>query len=298
MKLFAAGLACACIPLCAAALPPVPASAENLGRFNSTTEGVRIYPGSWRPHYNAEQIAWVSPPWKSPSELYGKEYVFLDFPEAIFVAGKIVYLSHVHPRFPGIYNTDLPSFDWRRDNGSGELSYERTLPNGLTFGGALKRTADSAQLTLWIKNGTGEDLNDVRLQTCAYLHQLKEFDAKTDENKFVRVKGRGWISLEDAKTAQGSDGDYFVGWLGGAKILDLPVIVTVNKSGDRAVGFTWFGDTYSFVGNSEHPCMHADPTFGTIRKGETKTIRGELFFTKGTIEDAKRAAEARVSRSR
>jgi len=58
--------------------------------------GIRILPGQWRPHYPFEQIAWVSPPWPS------HDYVWLDFPEAIFSDTELLYLSHVNPQFPDL----------------------------------------------------------------------------------------------------------------------------------------------------------------------------------------------------
>ena len=46
---------------------------------------------------------------------------------------------------------------------------------------------------------------------------------------------------------------------------------------------TWFEDTYSFIGNSNHPCFHADPYYHDLDPGESQTIRGELIFYEGSV---------------
>ena len=60
------------------------------GTYETHAKGIRILPGAWRPHYPWEHIAWISPPWPS------QDYVWLDFPEAIFTSQGLLFLSHVN----------------------------------------------------------------------------------------------------------------------------------------------------------------------------------------------------------
>ena len=96
--------------------------------YDTQVQGIRIFPGQWRPHYPWEQIAWISPPWPS------QDYLWLDFPEAIFTDQGLLYLSAAHPRFP-VRFPDLPKIAWRTV-GNG-LAFERRLPNGVRFGGTI-----------------------------------------------------------------------------------------------------------------------------------------------------------------
>ena len=93
--------------------------------YETEVEGIRILPGQWRPHYPFEQIIWISPPWPS------QDYIWLDFPEAIFADSGLHYLSHVNPAVPALFH-DLPKVPWKTGNDG--LSFERVLPNAVKFG--------------------------------------------------------------------------------------------------------------------------------------------------------------------
>ena len=110
-------------------------------------KGIRIVPGQWRPHCPYEQIAWVSPPWPS------QDYVWLDFPEAVFTTTGLHYLSHVNPAVPSLFH-DLPRVPWQNEEGG--ISFKRTLPNDARFGGwqsYLQRSEDfinfCAHMHIW-----------------------------------------------------------------------------------------------------------------------------------------------------
>ena len=129
------------------------------GAYELHARGLRIVPGQWRPHYPFEQIAWISPPWPS------QDYLWLDFPEAIFTDAGLIYLSHVNPDFPVVF-PDLPRISWQA--GADGLSFSRRLPNGVSFGGSLVAGSESTvSLELFIDNGSDQPLTNIRLQTCA-----------------------------------------------------------------------------------------------------------------------------------
>jgi hypothetical protein len=243
--------------------------------YETHAKGVRILPGQWRPHYPFEQVAWVSPAWPS------QDYLWLDFPEAIFGSLGLLYLSHVNPAFPTLF-ADLERVAWR-SSGS-RLAFERRLPNEVVFGGALAlREPSAVEMTLFIRNGTQEPLTDIKLQTCVFLRAIKEFSAFTMGNKVVHVPGRGWVPCEAARGEATADGRTRLGWRGGPQVADLPVIVTLSDRGERMVGMTWYEHTYSLIGNPNHPCMHADPFFPDLEPGQEAEIRGELLFYEGDL---------------
>ena len=63
-----------------AAAAPESAEPGNSNK-NRTLPGLLVLPGQWRPNWPFEQIAWVRTPWCTA---WLPDFVFLDFPEAIF----------------------------------------------------------------------------------------------------------------------------------------------------------------------------------------------------------------------
>ena len=244
--------------------------------YEMHAKGIRILPGQWRPHYPFEQIAWVSPPWPS------QDYVWLDFPEAIFTNAGLLYLSHVNPQAPVLY-PELVRVPWRRT--AQGIRFERQLPNGVRFGGAVRRGDETTvALELFLFNGSEEPLRAITLQTCAYLRGIREFAAYTMDNKYVHVPGEGWLTYETARSRTSPDGCYHLGWRRGPQVADLPVMVTVSDVASRIVALTWYDSTYSLVGNPKHPCMHADPFFPDLSPGQEARISGGLLFFEGTLD--------------
>ncbi|MBN1419869.1 MAG: hypothetical protein JXP34_13900, partial [Planctomycetes bacterium] len=178
-------------------------AAEPAETYETHAKGVRIVPGQWRPHYPWEHIAWVSPSWPS------QDYVWLDFPEAIFTRRGLLYLSHVNPQFPAAF-PDLPAVAWRRIPGG--IAYERRLPNGVAFSGKIVASKEGADLELEIANRSDAPLREIRLQTCVFLRAIREFSARTAANKLVHAPGRGWIPILEALRADREDGTTRIGW--------------------------------------------------------------------------------------
>ena len=265
----------------------MPTVEEDKAVFDSIVNKINISPGLWRPMFHSEQIAWISPPWES------QEYIYLDFPEAIFLEGNLLYLSHVSNRFPAIFNFRLPEVEWKGNDSI--LTYERHLPNNISFGGEIKiKSSNTVKLKLWIENQTDDTLKNILLQTCSYLHQIKEFDMSTNDNKYIHVKDKGWMSLQKALSIKDSlpqNGSYKIGWRSGPMISDIPVIIVSSKNNEKHIAMTWHENTYSFIGNSAHPCFHADPYFNDIEPHQTKTIVGALIFFQGDFSSVVKQIE-------
>lgn len=251
----------------------------NQTKYDSAVDGIHIFAGNWRPLFNTEQIAWINPPWAST------EFIWLDFPEAIKVKGVMWYLSHINPRIPVKYN-DVRSVPWKVLPGG--IYYEQKLPNGVRFGGQVIQKDDyTVDLELWIENGSAEYMNDIKIQTCAYLGGIDEFNQRTNDNKFIHSACSGWITLSDALQSECDDGKYYVGWGEGYKVADLPVIVTVSKDKEHIVAFTWWGNINSFIGNPKHPCFHSDPFFPDLGPYQSHKVHGNLIFFKGSLNEFK-----------
>jgi len=245
--------------------------------YETHAVGIRILPGAWRPHYPWEHIAWVSPPWPS------QDYIWLDFPEAIFTSQGLLFLSHVNPPIPTVFH-NLPSVPWKQIPGG--ISFERTLPNGIALGGSVTRgEGTTVDLELHLKNGTAEPLERIKLQTCAYLRAIEEFADFSQDNKFVHVADEGWIPMSQAAKRDDSKAKYRIGWGTGKLVADLPAAVVVSNDAKRLVAITWFDHTFRMVGNPRHPCFHADPRLPDLAPGERASIRGKLIFFEGSLAD-------------
>ena len=252
-------------------------SSKEKQTYENNVKGIRILPGHWRPHYPFEQIAWVSPPWPS------QDYIWLDFPEAIFTSIGLIYLSHVNPPFPVVF-PDLPAVPWEQT--AGGIKYVRQLPNGISFGGSVTKKAETIiALNLFIDNGSQVALKDIKLQTCAFLRAITEFGDYNYDNKLVHVPEKGWMKFIEARDSGLQSGRFKLGWRGGPKVCDLPVMITVSNQAQRLVAMTWFDDTNAMVSNHERPCMHADPVFADLVPGERAEINGELIFFEGRPDD-------------
>lgn len=245
--------------------------------YETDATGLRIFPGQWRPHYPFEHVAWISPPWPS------QDYLWLDFPEAIFSDQGLLYLSHVNPRVLSRFR-DLPPVKWRCDEP--DIRYERHLPNNVYFGGRIGREGESAvRLTLYLENCGRHTIKRLRLQTCLFLRACAEFGDFTLDNKWVHVPRQGWMPYTQAINVAPPEGEYLLGWRHGPAVADLPVIATVSNQAERLVAMTWHRHTYSLVGNPRHPCMHADPFLPDLPPGGRVEIMGHIYFHEGSLAD-------------
>jgi hypothetical protein len=216
--------------------------------YETQARGLRILPGKWRPHYPWEHIAWISPSWPS------QDYLWLDFPEAIFTNKGLLYLSHINPPIHTVFE-NLPPVEWNEIEGG--IGYERELPNGFMFAGKVTRGAvNRADLELRFLNGTEEELGNISLQTCAFLRGIREFGDYTRSNKFVHLPEKGWVDYDTAVASETVEQPYRVGWRkSGKPVADWPLMATRSSAAERYVLMTWYGDTLSMVSNPNHPCM-------------------------------------------
>ena len=252
----------------------------------ASPQGVRVLPGHWRPHYPYEHIVWISPPWVS------QDYVWLDFPEAVFTERGLWYLSHVNPSFPKVHD-DPPAVEWQMEHDG--IAYQRSFPDGVVLRGWAGVVSERAvRLRLTLVNGSNQPLTRITLQTCLFLRAAAEFNRLTLDNKVVRVPGRGWLPFGLATMAERAEGSYRLGWRGGRPLAELPIIACLSSEAPRLVAMTWHRDTLSLVGNPNHPCLHADPCFPDLAPGQEATIHGHVFFHEGDLQsfDVERPWEA------
>ena len=187
----------------------------------------------------------------------GGGYAVLDVPEAIWQGSDLIYLAHTHiPTFWDKQNVKLDNIDWTRTEEG--LSFERTLPNDVSFGVNLTAGETTVDIELWLENGTDAAMKDLRAQVCLMLKGLTGFEAQTNDNK----------TFTD------------------------PVTTVGNADGTRWVLIA-FDPVDRCWGNPKCPCAHVDPQFPDAAPGERQTVRGRIWFYEGKlIETQQKQAES------
>jgi hypothetical protein len=173
-------------------------------------------------------------------------YVVVDVPEAIFSNRGLLYLAHRH--VPTVWEQQgiaLPRLEWiRHDDGS--LEFERVLPEGVRFGTRIVAGAREVRMEMWLHNGTSEPLMQLRVQNCVMLKAAAGFEAQTSQNKLLRP----------------------------------PYVAVRSDDGLRWIITAW-EPLHRVWANPPVPCMHSDPVFPDCPAGETRRLRGWLWFFEG-----------------
>ncbi|HEU0069108.1 MAG TPA: hypothetical protein VFQ26_07615, partial [Nitrospiraceae bacterium] len=178
-------------------------------------------------------------------------YVVLDVPEAVWSNLGLTYLAHTHVETVwSKQGVTLPQLEWqRRDDGS--YTCERKLPNGIRFGVVATPQRDRVELRMWLTNGTDQPLSKMRVQMCAMLKGVRDFDDQTNDNK----------------------------------VLQPPFAACRNVAGNRWIIHAWQPCQRAW-GNPPCPCLHSDPQLPDCEPGATTEVHGWLSFYEGTEIDA------------
>ena len=187
----------------------------------------------------------VFTPWDPAS------YVVVDVPEAIWSNLGLTYLAHTH--IDTVWDKQgvkLPQLEWQR-HADGSLTHERTLPNGIAFGAKVVPKDRHIAMELWLKNGTGQTLSDLRVQNCVMLKGADGFNAQSNGNKR----------------------------------LDKPFALAHSDDGNRWIITAWERCDRPWA-NPPVPCIHSDPKFPDLAPGETGRLKGWLWFHEGKDIDA------------
>ncbi|MSU34239.1 MAG: hypothetical protein EXS36_03840 [Pedosphaera sp.] len=188
----------------------------------------------------------VFTPWDPSS------YVVIDVPEALWSNLGLTYLAHTH--IDTVWDKQgirLPQLEWVR-HADGLLTHERTLPNGIAFGAAVKLGKESVEMELWLKNGTAQKLSDLRVQNCVMLKGAAGFGAQTNDNTRP----------------------------------DNPFAIARSEDGRHWIITAWERCHHPWA-NPPVPCIHSDPKFPDLAPGETGRLKGWLWFYEGVALDGR-----------
>ena len=198
--------------------------------------------GAVDPHRDTKLSVFL--PWDQRS------YVVLDLPEALWLGTgqerQLMYLAHTHiPTMWDKRGAILERIDWTR-HADGQFSFERLLPNAVSFGAKATPQEEWVDLELWMQNASPETITGLQTQVCVLLKGAPGFNDQTNGNKKL---------LED-------------------------VIATGSKDGKHWIVTVW--ERARIWANPPCPCMHSDPMFPDLKPQEKATLRGRLFFFEGS----------------
>lgn len=180
-----------------------------------------------------------------------RSYVVADVPEAIWSNLGLTYLAHTHvPTVWTAAGVELDKLEWeRREDGTFEM--KRRLPNGIEFGTRVVPGEDAVRMEMWLKNGTDQPLEGLRVQNCVMLKGALGFEAQTNDNKVFKA----------------------------------PYAAAHDRDGTRWVITAW-EPCHRPWANERCPCLHSDPKFPDCAPGDTQRLRGWLSFYEGEDLDA------------
>ena len=182
------------------------------------------------------------------------------FAETVWSNLGLSYLVHTHvPTIGSTQAVTLPQLEWNR-HANCSLDFKRMLPNQIAFGAKAVPGSDAVRFELWVRNGTGRTLTDLRVQNCVMLKGAAGFSAQSNQNKLLQ---------SPFAAARSDDGRRW--------------IITAWERCQR----TW--------ANPPVPCLHSDPQFPDCAPGETHRLRGWLwFYQREDIQSELRRLESRI----
>ncbi len=176
------------------------------------------------------------------------QFVVLDLPEAIFSQFGLTFLGHKH--IPTVFDWQqitITNQDWQRDS-FGVWTNKWELPQLLDIDVSVTPHEDFLTMSLAVTNKTTDTLlTGLQTQICVMLGQTEDFHDQSNDNK----------------------------------MLSCPVVAVESRDGDNWILTGWQGCTNPW-GNTDCPCMHADPVLPDCPPGETVAIEGVLSFYTGT----------------
>ena len=277
------------------AFVPLVFSYSNKKHFSKlpVTERVRFYvdpaTNSDDPEIRMAYGLNIVPPWPDGGS------IFVNLPEHLEYMPGTKGIARHHDKRKNV---------WQINTDSSEANYEveSITEPGVLFSVKAKGTDQQAIFEMTIANHSEKMLKSIRPMFCYQYDLLKGFPAKFSDNfahTFIIMNGKP-VSVADiavknteavARMAQvNSCKDEHNWWaekMGGfiEQRMDAAYTVLTAAHDDRKVILHWFPGK-NLLTNSAIPCIHADPCVGDLAPGESRTVQGELIFTRSELKQA------------
>ncbi|HUQ67728.1 MAG TPA: hypothetical protein VM101_16315 [Flavitalea sp.] len=231
----------------------------------------------------------VTPPWNNGGS------VFINLPEHLWYMPETKGIARHHDKRNNVWKVSA-------DGKEAGYSVESLTIPGVFLNVKAVSNEDRVNFEMTITNKTDKFLKEIGPLFCFQYHHLKGFPSARSDNfahTYIVIDGKP-VALKDidvkspeaiARMAQAKDCNYQANWwaekMGGMieQPIDLALTALTSSSDDRKVILSW-SPGKSILSNVVIPCIHADPCIGDLDKGESKTIKGVLVFTREPLETA------------
>ncbi|MBL7698267.1 MAG: hypothetical protein JNK79_08920 [Chitinophagaceae bacterium] len=231
----------------------------------------------------------VTPPWRDGGSF------FINLPEHLWYMPDTKGIARHHDKRKNVWKVSA-------DGKEAGYSAESLTQPGVFLDVKAVATADRVHFEMTLTNKSDVFLESISPLFCYQYHHLKGFPLKQTDNfahTFIVMNGKP-VALKDiqvknpgavARMAQVKDCKIESNWwaeeMGGMieQRMDMSLTALTSSSDDRKVILSWTPGK-SILSNTVIPCIHADACIGDLAKGESKTIRGTLLFTRDPLEMA------------
>lgn len=243
----------------------------------------------------------------------GKDWLEYRYPETLRKGRAAIYLDHDVRQHQDLMQspiTDEPG--WVMDDDSGTATYAVSFENGVRMVGTLTPEANGTiACTFSIENGSDRDLVAQEAQLCMVCRRTPLFADPKLERTWIPV-GDGLLRVDHSHPAPGTEGP--ASWpvftieggnnwkRGGSKWYvadercDASFIATESVGGGRVLGIAW-ESAYKVTSNHQFLCIHSDPIVPACPAGESRTVRGRVYFHEGSVEELYARARAEFGES-
>jgi len=225
-----------------------------------------------------------------------KKPVRLRFPETLRSSLGLHFIDHDRKDMPPLSMLDkLPR--WKSNPATGEVSYECTTKEGITFGGRARPYEDEVYVEFRARNDTTKAIRNVHIQLCLSMAGSEQFGKALDLSpEFAWVGGKftslakttptpeqmgkePWIHLATKAFPRHRGYKHPKGiWWFVDQLADVPLIARRGADGKGLLAI-WFEGARSIMTNTRIPCMHsACPSVDQLGPGAEAVWRGKIYL--------------------
>ncbi len=230
----------------------------------------------------------IVPPWPDGGSL------FVNLPEHLeYMPGTKGIARHHDPR-PNVWRVSA-------DGARAAYDVESLTEPGVFFRMEARAAGERALLEMTITNRSARLLRSIRPLLCFQYHGLKGFPAARKDNfahTFVIIDGKpAAVSSLPVKRPEAyarmaqvrgcpDEHNWWAEQMGGfiEQRLDDGRTVLTAEADDRKVAVIWRPGK-NLLTNSAIPCIHADPCVGDLAPGASRTVTGEVVFSRKSLEE-------------
>lgn len=230
----------------------------------------------------------VVPPWTDGGSL------FINFPEHLEYMPGTRGIARHHDKRENVWQVSA-------DGSEAWYEVESITEPGVFFSVKAHVEGEQALFEMTIENRSQITLKSIRPLICYQYYSLKGFHETRNSNfanVFTSIKGKA-AALKDltverpeayARMAQvkgcPDEHNWWAEKMGGfiEERMDMAFTALTASEDNRKVIVFWTPGK-NLLSNSAIPCIHADPYFGDLSPGESRSANGLLFFTRRPLEE-------------